>query len=130
MISLTIFALFLLAGVQGDIKILDTPDGTMGHETCARICSGVDKEYTRWSDSRASPGKTYNYVYMSDCEFISPPVVTVTSRGVSDSRLCPPVTISKVYSWRIFIYSVPDFTADKMREHQCSIFWTAVGFVC
>ena len=131
MITLTIFVLILLAGVQGDIKILSTPSGTLGHEPCARICSGVDTDYRGWKDSHASHGKTYKYVWMSDCDFISTPVITVTSRSVTNSRLCPTFTISyNVWRYKFRLHSVPDFTADKMARYQCGILWTAVGFVC
>ena len=93
MITVTIFVLILLAGVQGDIKIVDTPDGRMGHENCARICSGVDKDYSGWGNSGFHPGKTYKWVYITDCDFISAPVITVTSRGVYG--FCP--------TYRIFV---------------------------
>ena len=130
MIPVTIFVLILLAGVQGDIKIVNTLSGRLGHEPCARICSGVDQDYKRWGDSTASPGKTYKNIYMTDCDFISAPVITVTSLGVSDYYLCPTFTIAYVYNNRFRLYSVPDFTADKMRRYLCVIYWTAVGFVC
>ena len=144
MITLTIFVLILLAGVQGDIKILNTPDGIIRPEPCARICSGVEKEYSGWSlgTGDSFSHRVYKDVYMSDCDFISPAVITVTSR--SAYWPCPTFSIWRVYNNRFTLFTVPDLPPEIeshryiprnllpvwMERNQCSIYWTAVGFVC
>ena len=121
----------LLASTQADIKILDTPDGKMGPESCFRVCSGVDKHYIGWSDSVNNPGKVYKYIDMSNCDFVSRPVVTaVSGSGVGGSNLCPSLTVPHVRSNYFHLYSVSDSTKDKMSQYQCRVYWTATGFTC
>ena len=117
-------------GIEADTKIVSTPDGTMGPDPCVRTCTGVDNDYGGWHDSGWHPG-VWKYIYMSGCDFVSKPVVTVTSAGdVGHDRTCPTFSVTYVSSDFFNLYSVQDFTKDKMREKQCSVFWTATGFIC
>ena len=128
---LPIFISVLFAGTQADIKILDTPDGKTGPEPCARVCSGVDKDYTGWVDSDTNPGKVFKWMDMSGCNFVSRPIVTaVSGSGASSSNLCPSFTVSRVESDRFFVYSVTYFRADTMKNNACRVDWTATGFTC
>ena len=128
---LPIFIPVLLASTQaGLIKILDTPDGTMGSEPCVTVCSGVDKDYSGWFNSGSNPGKVWKKIFMSGCHFLSPPVVTAVSGGNAGDELCPSVTVNYLNADRFTIYSVSDHTHDQMRLHMCRIYWTATGFTC
>ena len=128
---LLIFLSVLLAGTQADTKILDTPDGKLGLEPCVRVCSGVDKDYSGWENSRNNPGKVFKWIDMSGCNFVSRPIVTaVSGSGASSSNLCPSLTASKVDSDRFFVYSVPNFTANTIINNACRVDWTATGFTC
>ena len=128
---LPMFVLVLLAGTQADIKILDTPDGKAGPEPCVRVCSGVDKDYSGWYDSDHNPGNVYKPINMTGCDFVSQPTVTaVSGSGVGLSNLCPSLTVTLVRSHFFYLFSVSDFTKDKMRQHQCRVYWTATGFTC
>ena len=128
---LPIFISVLFAGTLADTKILDTPDGKIGPETCVRSCSGVDKDYSRWTDSGNNPGKVYKWIDMSGCEFVSQPVITVTSgQGTENDGLCPSFTAAYVQSKKFFLYSVTNFRADTMKNNACRVFWTATGFTC
>ena len=121
----------LLAGTLADIKILDTPDGKIGPEPCVRVCSGVDKNYSGWYDSDSNPGKVYMPINMTGCDFVSQPIVTaVSGSGVGLSNLCPSLTVTLVRSHFFYLFSVSDFTKNKMKLHQCRVYWTATGFTC
>ena len=129
--TLTLQVLILLAGVHADIKILNTPAGKVGSEPCARICSGVDQEYTQWVLTANHPTKVHKYINISDCNFVYPPVITAVSGGSADNfRLCPSFTIPAVNNDGFKLYSVVDSSHDRMRVDQCNVYWTASGFVC
>ena len=127
MVKLPILALILLSIVLGDIKILNTLDGKLGSEPCTRICSGVDKDYTGWRAS-FNRGKVWKTVEITGCDFISTPIVTAVSG--SHNKVCPSFTVPVVVSNNFKLYTVEDYTADKMAADKCKVFWTAVGFVC
>ena len=129
---LPIFIPVLLASTAaGWIKILDTPDGKMSPEPCVTVCSGVDKNYFEWWNSESNPGKVWKKISMSGCDFVSQPVVTaVAGSGSGKELLCPSVTVNNLNPDRFTIYSVSDYTYEKMRRHECRIYWTATGFTC
>ena len=131
---LPMFVSVLLASTQADIKIVSTPDGKMGPEPCVRVCSGVDKDYSGWTNSGANLGKVRKTIYMSGCNFVSRPVViAVSGSGFRNTHLCPSLTVTYVTyasSGYFFLSSVSSITRDKMRLHQCRVYWTATGFIC
>ena len=128
---LPIYVSVLLASAQADIKILNTPDGRIGPEPCVRVCSGVDKNYSGWYDSDPNPGKVYKGINMSGCDFVSEPVVTaVSGNGFNTFNLCPSFTVTYVHRDLFYLYSLSDFTKEKMNQHQCRVYWTATGFTC
>ena len=125
---LPMFISVLLASTQADIKIVSTPDGKMGSEPCVRTCSGVDKDYSGWYNAGSYyPGKVHKYIDMSGCDFVSQPVVTAVS---GNGYLCPSFIVTYVRSDYFTLFSVSDFTKDKMWQHQCRVYWTATGFTC
>ena len=128
---LPMFISVLLTSTQADTKILSTPDGKMGPDPCARVCSGVDKKHTVWLDSGYYPGKVNKRISMFGCEFISTPVVTVVSGGGADGyKICPSLTVADVTHSSFLLYSVSDFTKDKIVQSKCRVYWTATGFTC
>ena len=132
---LQMFVLVLIAGLHADMKILSTPDGKIGPEPCVRVCFGVFMDFRAWFDSDANPGKVgtnWNSISMSDCDFVSAPIVTAVSSSGHDSGygLCPSLTVTVTRSSFFRIYSASDFTRDKIIQNQCKIYWTASGFTC
>ena len=129
---LPILVLFLFSSTRADTKIVSTPDGKTGPEPCVRVCSGVDKDYTRWDNSGLYSGKVIKYIDMSGCDFVSPPIVTAVSGGLKDDEwtFCPSFNVPKVYSSYFALYSVTDFTGNMMKENECKVFWTATGYTC
>ena len=127
---LPIAVLVLLASTQADIKILSTPDEKTGPEPCIRTCSGVDKNYSRWYNSDTNPGKVFKWIDMSDCDFVSQPIVTAVSGSGASDGLCPSFTAAYVQSNKFFLYSVTNFSTDTMKNNACRVFWTATGFTC
>ena len=72
-----------LSLVHSDQKILSVPAGEPGPAPCARTCSGVGShiqkgEYEWKHDDQAA--KMTKVVDMSECEFVSTPVVTAVMR--------------------------------------------------
>ena len=129
---LLILVSVLLASTQADTKILNTPDGKTGPEPCIRVCSGVDKNFSGWDNSSKNPGKVYKFINIYGCNFVSPPIVTAVagSGHILAHKLCPSFTVNNVASSAFNLYSVTDFTAYYMRQHQCRIYWTATGYTC
>ena len=117
-------------GIEADTKIVSTPDGNMGPEPCVRTCSGVDNDYGRWRNSGEDPRVT-KFISMSGCDFVSKPVVTAVSAGEFGSdRTCPSFSLRHVQESFFWLYSVQHLTEEQMREMQCSVYWTATGFIC
>ena len=128
---LPIFITVLLAGTVADTKILSIPDGKLGPEPCIRTCTGVDKDYSGWvDDSRIVSGTVLKSILIDDCDFVSPPVVTVTTKGANVYSRCPSVHL--IYTWgHLFqVRSVSKFTKRGMISNKCDIHWTATGFIC
>ena len=121
--------LILIASSQADIKILSVPNGRLGPEPCVRVCSGFDKDYSTWYNSRDNPGKVVKLIEIHDCGFVSPPVITAVSGGKS-TWLCPSFTVQFLYSSSFYLFSVSEFTRDEMMKNNCNVYWTATGFTC
>ena len=128
---LAFFFLVIVGLVDADLKILKTPDGRDGPQSCVRVCSGVDTMYGEWNDSINNPGKVWKHISVSDCDFKSKPVVTaVSGGGVEDTKLCPSFTVPYVQNSFFKLYSVSGINAELMLQNQCRVYWTATGFTC
>ena len=134
MLTPLIVTLVLVPAVQGELKILDTPDGKTGPAPCALTCSGVgrwnDTDPYCWLNSGYHPAKVYRHVDIRGCNFVSAPVVTTTTGSISFTGLCPSVTVTFVNSKQFNVYSVEDVRASKMLRDECSVYWTATGYNC
>ena len=133
LLPLPIFVLVLLVvSAQSEIKIVSIPDGEMGAAPCATTCAGVDKDYSGWMESNFNTGKVLKWIDMSGCDFVSSPVVTVSSEcGISAHHIwCPSFTVAFVFNERFLLYSLSDSTKDEMSRYQCRVYWTATGFTC
>ena len=133
MMNLLMLTLTLVPVVLGDLVILSTPDGTDHPAPCVRTCSGVEGwNNDNWKDSSAFPGKVVNNVIITDCGFVSPPVVTVSTRS---QRQCGDVCPSVAVMWKLtklwfFVYSVENTTATKVNTSECEVHWIATGYTC
>ena len=131
MITLLMFVLVPIR--RGDIKILNTPDGSVGSAPCARTCAGIWKwDGNLWGNSKWFLGKVYKWVHIADCDFVTPPVVTAaTGYDIGGTyNECPSVFVHGVGATSFFVCSVEDTTATKMRDARCDINWSAFGYVC
>ena len=119
--------------LQSPLTILDTPDGGTHPAPCALTCSGIGRwdatRKNRWMDSTARPGKSYKRVYISGCNFVSDPVLTLTTISPQPG-VCPSVTVSGIYSDYFSVFTVEDSTAAEMKSKKCNIHWIAVGYNC
>ena len=127
---LPMFVLVLLAGTQADIRIVSTPDRKMGAIPCVRTCSGVDKNYAGWYNYRY--GIVSKRIDMSDCDFVSQPIVTAVSGSSPGKNMqCPSLNLPDVKSGEFTLYSSSVYyTADWARRDECRVYWTATGFTC
>ena len=118
-----------------ELTILDTPNGGTGPAPCAITCSGIGRwdatgDYSwKGSYSYRHPFKATKNVDMSGCNFVSPPVVTVTIRSPV-SGMCPSVTVIEIYGNVFSLYSVEGTTAAHMTSKKCDIHWIAAGYNC
>ena len=131
MMNLLMFTLTLVPVVLGDLVILSTPDGIAHPVPCARTCSGTGK-WKNWDDSGAFPGKVYKHVIIADCGFVSPPVVTVSTRSQRQrGDVCPSVSVMwNLTKLRFMVCSVENTTATEMSASQCEVHWAAFGYTC
>ena len=127
----------LAAPSLSEQKILSLPnDGKPGPQPCTLTCSGVtryeeiegDYGYQTWiGDSRQS----YRYVDLSDCGFVSAPVVTATLSGpVADAKRCPPVYIAYTLKSLFIVVTTEDISPSQMINNKCDVYWTANGYNC
>ena len=134
---LLLVAMLAAPTLQSELKILDTPyDGT-GPEPCAVTCSGIARWDTPgdygWKDARGSynPGKAYMMVRTRGCNFVSSPLITVTTKSWWDG-LCPAVTQITQPAWSSLFYvmTVENTAAEVMKKRKCDIVWIATGYIC
>ena len=118
----------LVVTLQLDLKIVSSPDKIPHPAPCALICSGEDSALD-WIDSTWLPGKVQKYIDMSDCGFVSPPVVSVSSRGIYG--VCPLFMEMTTLSMDDFVvFSVEDWYAEDAIRNQCFVHWIATGYNC
>ena len=117
--------------LQTNIKILDTPDGEKHPEPCALICSGISRHddngwYYMTND------KVYKEVDMSGCNFVSQPVVTVTTRDVYDTNdyVCPAFITEDQSKGSFYVLSVQEISTKEVVIRRCDMHWIATGFNC
>merc|ERR1711937_193868 len=88
--------LILVSSGLGDLKIVRLDNNRkVGDPPCARTCSGVGMSGDTGSFSWMwwhSKGKAYKYSDMSECNFVSPPIVSATMRGDH----CPAIVLGTV----------------------------------
>ena len=129
MMNLLMLTLTLVSVVLGDLVILSTPDGIDHPVPCVRTCSGVGGKFN-WKDSEVFHGKVFNVVNITDCSFVSTPVVTVSTRSLRGD-LCPSVSFMAYLktTW-FYVYSVENTTATQVKNNECVIHWIATGYTC
>ena len=66
-------------------------------------------------------------VDITDCGFVSQPVVTVTSAGPGK---CPSVFVSKFGPSEFMAYTVGEMTANYGKAEKCELHWSAYGYNC
>ena len=126
-----LFTVMLAIPTRSELKILSTPDGVTGPQPCALTCSGVaryndtgDFSWIEW-DWRA--GK---YINITDCGFVSSPVVTVTVRGPTLAAHCPPLRIWDSNDVWFDVVTTAAATPGLMFSWRCDVFWSAFGYNC
>ena len=134
MISLLMIAMMVAPALSSELKILDDPGGSTRPAPCALTCSGISRwdeadktgKY-EWKYSGEYEGKVYKIVEMSDCKFVSPPVITATTGG---KELCPSISLRHIWESQFYVYSVEDTTHDRMKTNKCYVHWSAFGYNC
>ena len=117
--------------LQTNIKILDTPDGKEHHKKCALICSGISRhDDDGWNDM--ANDKVYKQVNMIGCNFVSQPVVTVTTRDVYETNdyVCPAFITENLSEGSFYALSVQEISMEEAVIRRCDIHWIATGFKC
>ena len=119
-------------------KILNLPyDAEKGPEPCALTCSGVtkhseviDNKLVSWMGSAL---QAYRWIDVSDCGFVTAPVLTVTTSGPSVGSAmyrCPAVYIGHVDNEKFIVFTVGDASPSRLIANRCDVYWTANGFNC
>ena len=121
--------------LQTNIKILDTPNGEKHPEPCALICSGIsrhDDTTHSWSYLGWRNWKLGKRVDVSECGFVSDPVITATTRvsQTGNGKNCPSVTTEQLWMPNLFYaISTGEYTVEDASK-QCDIHWIATGYIC
>jgi hypothetical protein len=136
MLMLLLFSMVLTLTTQTDLKILNTPSGTSGEQSCSLTCVGVAKwdgdgtyHGDGWKDSRTFLGKSYIAVNMGQCDFVSTPVMTLSL--ISEvAALCPSLCGRELYPDWFSVYTLEKTTAAEMVNNKCNLHWSAFGYTC
>ena len=124
--------MMLVTQTLSDQKILSLPGGQTGPAPCARTCSGVSsyKETTyRWTDTRN--GIAYKGADITECGFVTTPVVTAILRGPGHiTPSCPSIRVWYVNNTRLYFMTVENATPSNMVYNKCDVYWIATGYVC
>ena len=133
MILTLLLLLMSLSLVHSDLKILSVPGGEPGPAPCARTCSGVGSHIQKgeyeWKhdDQGAKMTKTID---MSECEFVSAPVVTAVMRQEMRS-LYLAIQIETVEPGKFTVATLEDIGLPYIMElFKCDVYWIATGFTC
>jgi hypothetical protein len=125
-----LFCLLLILDVYPvlcDIKILNLPDSQRGPEPCARTCAGFTKYWGGW---RSAGVRSYKTIDISECNFVTAPVVTVTIGGGNRDADYSPIRIWGVTSTRLSVLTLDRKSPDYVNRSVCYVHWIAVGFTC
>ena len=127
--------LLISTTVQVELKILDMPGGNNHPEPCGLVCSGIarhDDSSHRWVNLY-SLRSVYKVVDISECNFVSQPVVTVTTQDIYDTNsvMCPAFITENMGSSSFYILSVGrDINAAQAVSWRCEAHWIAIGYTC
>ena len=129
-----VIMLVMVCTLQSSLKILDTPDGKEHPEPCALVCTGISKHDdpdTSWTYLGWRNWKLGKLVDMSECKFVSKPVVTATTRVAhTGGEICPSVITEQMWiSSQFYALSVEEMTVEKANK-LCDIHWVATGYSC
>ena len=127
--------LLVVPALSSQLKILNTPNSnredTLRPAPCALICSGVARhDETGWSAWRRGIGFAFKYNYMTDCDFVTAPVVTATIRGPFISMRCPSIIVNDIDINWFSVQTVEDATGGQMIRRKCDVYWIATGYNC
>ena len=133
-LGFVMMVLMVSCTLQGNLKILDTPDGETHPEPCVLVCSGIsrhDDDYS-WSNPGFGLKTAYKAVDMSKCNFVSEPVVVATTRDVFDTNkyACPSFITENDGKDRFYVISKQNITPYNANKWQCDIHWVATGYSC
>jgi hypothetical protein len=130
-IFLLLLSLLTLSS-QSDLRIINTPSGATEPPPFPLTCVGIGTwnttGYHAWKDSGVFPGKAYMIVDITQCMFVSLPVITTTVMTVDGGSVCPPVTNRKLYTSAFGVYTTSDTSAAEMRSNECDVHWSAFGY--
>ena len=120
-----------------ELKILDIPGGNNHPEPCGLVCSGIARHDDNTHPWKELPNlkSVYKVIDISECNFVSQPVVSVTTRDIWDTNsvMCPAFITENVGSStsQFYILSVGrDITAAEAVNRRCEAHWIATGYTC
>lgn len=128
-------ALMITLAEQADVKIVSIPRDNPGPDPCTLVCAGVarwNEGAGGWTNSLSQAGKVYRSVHTTECNFVSTPVVTITSAAADPNGnvVCPAVSVAHVRDSWFGVFSVGDMTKGEIMKKQCDVYWSASGFTC
>ena len=123
--SVLLLLTLLLPASGVNLSILRMSDGRTYPEPCAVICSGVE---SNWRHSNNFPGKLYMKVDMSDCNFVSTPIITATADlSFSTAFNAGGVVIRQRIQKSFYAYVDGDMND---AANGLEMMWTATGYNC
>ena len=123
--------MMLVTQTLSDQKILSLPGGQTGPSTCTRTCSGVssykDTGVYKWITVRV---KAYKSADITECGFVTAPVVTAILSAPYSGLYCPPIRVWDVNNTVMYFITVEDATPSDMVSNRCDVYWIATGYTC
>merc|ERR1740124_181493 len=99
---LTLLLSLSVLTLTGGVSIVKMSDGKSYPAPCATICSGVQDT---WRPSNNYPGKVFTVVDLSDCSFVTAPIVTATlSLPIYSNLVSGGVVIKQRYERSFYAY--------------------------
>ena len=107
-----------------ELKIVSTPDGSARPQECA-MCWCFETQPSWLLQLEESPWTSFNqYFNITECGFVSKPVVTVSLKGPD----CPSICISASVATYFSVLTLEDVTSSQMVNSVCDVYWSAFGY--
>ena len=132
--SCLLAVMLITSTLTAELKILNLPEGDTGPPPCALTCSGISKhDQINGGLWKKLNGQAIKNITISECGFVSAPVITATVRGPWEGLpiyRCTAIYIKDVSEAEFSVLTADDVGSLQMASNRCDVYWVANGFNC